>query len=187
VLVEIIMNVVHSKKMLCPVRYKLDLHCRLPGSQTGRTRAASLNAAPPCCSPSPASARRSPCTWPAGGPRRTCPPDWAAGGPAARRGWTAAGSTTGRGRAPSWPTPRPDTPGPRRRTAGSWTTGWWHRCRRCSGTDLREERSAVRTNAHRQKRHIPVVASAQEPAGGAKALERAWSGRKVDSWAYFAI
>lgn len=121
-----------------------------------RERRADLNMHATCFSPSLVWAWRSPCTWPAEGPHQTCPPDWAEGGLVGQRGWSAVGSTTGRGRAPSWPRPRRDTSWSRRRTAGSWATGWSDLCLHCSRTDLQRENTGIRISSHKQN-HKPHI------------------------------
>lgn len=115
-----------------------------------REQRANLNMPGTCFSPSLVWAWHSPCTWLAEGPHQTCPPDWEEGGLVGQRGWSAVESRTGRGRAPSWPRPRPDTPSPLHRTAGSWRTVWSDLCLHCSRTDLRRNNTGIRINTHKQ-------------------------------------
>lgn len=100
-----------------------------------------------CFCPSLVWAWHAPCTLPAGGPHQTCPRDWAESGLMGQREWSAVGSRKGRGRAPSWPRPHPDTPWARRRMAGSWATGWSDPCLRCLRSDL--QRTGIGFNTHK--------------------------------------
>lgn len=78
----------------------------------------------------------SPCTWPAAGPLRTFPPDWADHGLVGQSEWSAAGSRTGRERAPSWPRPHLDILSAQHRRAGSWVMGSSVLCLHYSRTGL---------------------------------------------------